>query len=72
MGRFQVERSSRVREAGGVGCENVLVGEVRRVVVMKEAIWGQTRGWRDEQRIIAIDGIVGVAILRYRRGGGSK
>jgi len=25
---------------------------------MKEAIWGQTRGWRVEQMIIAIEGIL--------------
>lgn len=56
-----------MREAGGMGLEKGLVGVVRRVVVMKEAIWGQTRGWRDEQRITAIEGVVGVAILKYRR-----
>jgi hypothetical protein len=72
MGRFQVERSRSARETGGVGCENVLVGEVRRVVVMKEAIWGQTRGWRVEQRIIAIEGVVGVAIVSNRRVWGCK
>lgn len=55
MGRFQVERSM-VERVAVVEVE-VKEGRVCRVEVTNEAICGQTRGWRVEQMITAIEGV---------------
>jgi hypothetical protein len=52
MGRSHEERSMVVR----VTLE-VKEGRARRVLLTKEAIWGQTRGWRVEQMNTPIEGV---------------
>jgi hypothetical protein len=62
MGRFQAARSMRcsLARCGGLGDSvDEEAGGFSMVSVMKAAIWGQTRGWREEQRITPIEGVVG-------------
>lgn len=56
---------------GGAACGSGGEGEVRvsRVSVTKAAIWGQTRGCREEQRMTPMEGGVGDDMASWWRWG---